>query len=67
MDKEELIGRLYEFGLQAYEVQLLLSRFYDGMSFKDIVDQHKWTSVGSASYHFKMALKKLREGKFSLR
>ncbi len=61
----EIVTYLKRFGLDPYEVELLMLRFIENKSMKDIVKEQGWVSVTSANYYFRTILKKLREGGFS--
>lgn len=67
LPQEYVIGRLRAFGLRDFEVSLLISRFYENLTFSEIVKQQGWTSVGSCSHCYKATLAKLRKGGFSIR
>ncbi len=67
MPKWEVVARLQAFGLERFEIDILYARFWDEMSFKEIVRKFGWTSTGSANHLFQTALKKLRERGFSFK
>lgn len=59
--------KLRKFGLSEFEVILILSRFYEGKTFEEIVKEQCWRSISSVEYYFKRVLSKLRKGKFKLK
>lgn len=58
--------KLIQAGLSQFEVELLMSRFIEEKSFKEIVKEQGWTSLGSASHYLRSALSKLKKGNFEL-
>lgn len=61
-----VIKQLEAFGLKKFEVDLIVSRFFDQKTMKQIVTEQRWTSIGAAEYHLRTSLTKLRKGGFSL-
>lgn len=66
-DTVSLKQALVDNGLDPHEVDLVLARFVEDKTFREIAATQNWTSMGSCAYHFKMALKKLRERNFKLK
>lgn len=62
----EIEIRLKRFGLDKHEVELIMLRYVEDKTMKQIVSQQGWTSVGSAAHFLRSALKKLRKGGFQL-
>lgn len=58
--------RLRQYGLMGFEIKLVLARFIGEKTINEIVKEQGWTSVGSANYHLKQALTKLKDRKFKL-
>ncbi len=56
-----------KYGLTAHEIKLVYYRAVKEMPFENIVKKQGWVSRGSAEYYYKKALKKLREGRFTLK
>lgn len=67
LDQEYVIERLVAFGLRTFEVELLVARFWENLTFGEIVKKYGWTSIGSASHCYKATLRKLRERGFKIR
>lgn len=65
--EEQILYKLRKFGLDPYEVELLMLRYVEGFSMKKIVVEQGWLSIGSANHYLHKALAKLRAGKFSFR
>lgn len=65
--KAKLIANLKAFGLEAYEIEIIYQRFFDEMTFKEIVKKSGWTTTGAASYVFRKTLAKLRKRGFNFR
>lgn len=63
----EIGVKMRNFGLNEFEIELLLSRYVENKSMLDIVAEQGWQSLNSASHYLKSALKKLRDGGFSIR
>lgn len=55
---------LARFGLDPFEVELIMARFVDGKPMKQIVKDQGWLNSSSANYFLRKVLKKLREGRF---
>lgn len=66
IDESYVVGRLKTYGLGEHEIKILLQRFYDELTFEEIVEESGWTSQGSANYTFQQTLKKLRKMGFRL-
>lgn len=58
------IEKLYYYGLQEYEVELIVARVLDNKPISVIVEEQHFISGNSVNYHFKKALKKLKERGF---
>ena len=56
--------KLKRHGLSPYEVDLVILRYGEDITFREIVDRSGWTSTGSASYALQQILKKLRKAGF---
>jgi hypothetical protein len=67
LPQEYVISCLQAYGLRPFEIELLVARFWESLSFEEIVKKYGWTSVGSASHAFRTTLKKLRERGFKIR
>lgn len=67
LPQEQVIARLRNFGLREFEIELLVARFYENLTFGEIVKKYSWTSIGSASHAYKATLKTLRERGFKIR
>lgn len=65
-ERDEVKGRLLQYGLAAPVAELVIARYFDSLSFPELAKSLGWVSVDSASYHLKQALKTLRERKFKL-
>lgn len=57
--------RLKAFGLSVLEVKIVIARCWENRTFKDIKDVYSLTSTGSAEYHYKRAIAKLRAKGFN--
>jgi len=64
LETQELEKKLYSYGLNKYEVDLLIARFSDSLTIEQIVQKQHWTSQGSVSYHLQTTFNKLRERKY---
>lgn len=64
---EQIEMKLKQFGLEQYEVELIVRRILDGQGLAEIVDEQGWTNKNSANYFLRKALTKLRKGGFTLR
>lgn len=62
---DKLVNQLIEFGLDPYQVDLVILRVVEKKSMKEIVKELGWRSTDSANYHLKKALKMLRERNFN--
>lgn len=66
----EIEEKLRMFGLDHYEIDLIIARVVEGKSMKQLIAEQirnkepAWLTANSAGYHYKKALKKLRIGKF---
>lgn len=58
--------RLRQYGLKGYEIKLVLAKFVAEQTISEIVKEQGWSSAGSANYHLKQALAKLKDRKFKL-
>lgn len=63
-DPARLVEKLIRYGLNPYEVNLIMARINEDKTFQEIVEEQGWTSIGTAHFHFRQALKKLRERGF---
>lgn len=57
---------LEKFGLEEYEVELIMDKFVAELTLHEIVKIQGWTSTGSCNYSLKQALTKLKERGFKL-
>lgn len=64
---ENLVDNLNKFGLADYEIDLVIDRCIDNMTFGEIAEKHHYTSKGMAHRHFKIVMQKLRDGGFKIR
>ena len=65
MSKFELSELFRSFGLEAYEIQVMLDRFASEMTWQQIIAKRGWTSRRTANRVLKSVLEKLREREFS--
>ena len=56
---------LQDSGLEPFEVELVIAKNLLGLTMNQIVKVQHWTSLGSANYHYRNSLKKLRKRGFS--
>lgn len=61
---DQLDIKLRRYGMQDHQVGLLISRFVDGRTLKEIAKQEGWRSEDTVSYHIRNALKELKERGF---
>lgn len=66
MEDHEIEARLRKFGLDNFEVELVMLRYIDNMTMKDIIEAQGWVSVNSVAHHLRSALRKLRKAGFTL-
>jgi hypothetical protein len=67
LSENAIIARLRKFGLDPYEVELLMLRFVEQKTVKDIVKEQGWTNVNSANYFLRRVLTKLRKAGFKFK
>jgi len=67
LSENAIIVRLRRFGLDPYEVELLMLRFVEQKTMKDIVKEQGWTNVNSVNYFLRRVLTKLRKAGFKFR
>lgn len=65
-DLGSLEGKLLKAGLSPYEIRLLIAKYVDGRSLRDIFKEGNWTSIGSLNHQLRSATKKLRQGGFGI-
>lgn len=63
----DIVRTLSRYGLAIHEIKLVYYRAIIGMDFKRIAKKTKWVNADAASYHYRQALKKLRNGGFKFR
>jgi hypothetical protein len=54
------VTKLQKYGLQDYEVEILVERFVNNKTIKEITDESGYTSPGAAFYIIKKAIEKLK-------
>lgn len=66
VSEDQIEAQLRGFGLAGYEVALVVARVLDRKPLKQIAKEQGWVDFRSAAYHFKKALKKLRDAGFKI-
>ncbi len=61
---DEVELKLKRFGLDKYEVELLMLRYVENKPMKDIVKEQGWVNMNSATHYLRSSLRKLRDGGF---
>lgn len=61
-----LIDQLYRYGLEEFEVELIIARFIEEKTLREIRTELGWTSHSSIDHHLKQTLKKLKKRGFTL-
>lgn len=59
--------KLKRFGLDDFEVELLMLRFVEARPMVEVVKEQGWINVNSANYYLKCTLDKLRRARFTFR
>jgi hypothetical protein len=67
LSENAIIARLRRFGLDPYEVELLMLRFVEQKTMKEIVKEQGWTNVNSVNYFLRRVLTKLRKAGFKFK
>lgn len=60
----DLEKRLRKFGVPDAGVQLLFSRYYDRMSYKDICEKYHFVDANAARYYLRVLLRELQRKGF---
>lgn len=55
-----MLEKLDRCKLESWEKELIIDRFVEGKTLQQIMMDQGWTSVGSAEYHLKKTLNKLK-------
>lgn len=63
----DIISTLARFGLGLYEIKLIYYRAIKDMSFVALAKKQGWLNEHSAAYHYRKAIKKLRERGFKFK
>lgn len=64
--ESKILLKLIKHGLDPHEVELIMLRYVENKTVKEIVKEQGWLSLNSCNYHLRKALNKLRDGKFNL-
>lgn len=67
ISKATVIAKLKSHGLQEYEITLIYDRFFENLTFSQIVEKSGWASVGACSYIYRKVLAKLKRAGFSFK
>lgn len=59
-----IVRKLEEFGLENNEVDIIVDRCLENLTFSEIAEKHGYTSGGMAYRHYKIVIEKLKRGKF---
>lgn len=66
LNEEDLILQLNAFGIDPFEVELVLARFLERKSMRVIMEEQGWLNLNSANYYLRRTLAKLRHGGFKI-
>ena len=67
LTSKEIEASLRRHGLDEYEIKLVMARFVEDLTVKEIVETQGWTNSNSANYYIRSVLLKLRERRFTLK